>query len=119
MGHQSLTGLLAAGGVLVLEVLRISVLGRDAAGFNSQTGIFRKRGQGGVWLLFCFILTQAQLGKASAFRTPNSISLCKMFFCKIDYFLRLRESQRNFTVELLKSTTISLLCPKSSSRFPF
>lgn len=68
---------------------------------------------------FYFSSTQVQLGKASAFRTPNSISLCIVFFCKIDNFLRLKESQRNFTVKLLKSTAISLLGPNSSSGFTF
>lgn len=68
---------------------------------------------------FYFSSTQVQLGKASAFRTPNSISLCKVFFCKIDNFLRLKESQRNFTVKLQKSTAISLLCPNGSSGFTF
>lgn len=68
---------------------------------------------------FYFSSTQVQLGKASAFRTPNYISLCIVFFCKIDNFLRLKESQRNFTVKLQKSTAISLLCPNSSSGFTF
>lgn len=43
MGHQSLTELLTAGGGLVLEVLHISVLGRQAVGLNSQIDIFQEK----------------------------------------------------------------------------
>lgn len=93
----------------------------DALGWPQNlkhpTGIFRKGGweECGVY----FPSSQAQLGKASAFRASNSVSLCKIRFCKIDNFCRLRESQRNFSVKHVKSTIISLPCRNSSSRFAF
>lgn len=68
MGHQSLTGLLAAGGVLVLEVLRISVLGRDAAGFNSQTGIFQEKRSRRSLASILFYFDSSTAGESECFQ---------------------------------------------------
>lgn len=86
-------------------------------GFKAPNCIFRNRNREecGVY----FPSSQEQLGKAGAFRASNSVSLCKIRFCKIDSFCRLRESQRNFSVKHLKSTIISFPCLTAAQDLPF